>query len=146
MRSWLAAVAVFGVLAAAGCGGDSTAPSPAGVAGSWDLVIRNLTDGSGVSCSGLSMTMELHASGTAFSGSYNGVITCSVDGGGPSESFPAFGSIVNGVHSGSQVAFDLDDSSWHHVGTYSGNTMSGTESYRFSDGTVLAGTWSATRN
>jgi hypothetical protein len=31
------------------------------------------------------------------------------------------------------------------VGTLSGNTMSGTETYHFSDNTVGTGTWSATR-
>jgi hypothetical protein len=144
MRSLLAVVAVFGVLAASGCGGDSTGPSQTGVAGSWTLMIRNLTNGNGTSCSGLSMTMDLQSSGTAFSGTYSGVITCSATN-GASQSFPAVGSVVNGIRTGSQVSFDLDNADAHHVGTLSSNTMSGTETYHFTDKSVGTGTWSATR-
>ena len=147
MRSLLGGVLVLGLALVSGCGdgGDSTGPTQTGVAGSWTMNIRNLTNGNGVSCTGLSMNVDLQGSGTTFSGTYNGVITCSADGGGASQSFPAYGSIVNGVKTGSQVAFDLDNSDAHHVGTLSGSTMSGTETYHFSDNTVGTGTWSATR-
>jgi hypothetical protein len=148
MRSLLGGVLVLGLALVSGCGGggsDATGPTQTGVAGSWTMNIRNLTDGGGVICSGADINVTLTGSGTTFSGTYDGVIACSASGGGGSESFPASGTVVNGVRTGTQVAFDMDDASFHHVGTLGGSTMEGSETYRYSDGTVLTGFWSATR-
>jgi hypothetical protein len=144
MRSALAWAVALGLLVVAGCGGDSTGPgSGDGVAGTWDFSIHNLGNGTGVNCNGPAMTMQLQGSGSSFSGTYNGVITCGGASGGPT--FPSSGTIMHGVLSGSGVSFDLDESSAHHVGTLSGNTMSGSETYHLSGNLTLTGTWSATR-
>lgn len=145
MRSLLGGVLVLGLVLVSGCGSsDSTGPTRASVAGSWTMSVRNLTDGGGVICSGADINVTLTGSGTTFSGTYNGVIACVASGGG-GESFPTSGTVVNGVWSGTQVAFDLDDTRVHYVGTLGGSTMEGSETYHFSDGSVLTGYWSATR-
>ena len=64
--------------------------------------------------------------------------------------FTASGSVVNGSVSGNTVNFDLDTQDFHHTGTLSGNSMSGTATWTFDLGApvgevTLSGNWSASK-
>ncbi len=110
------------------------------------MSISNLS-ANGVTCNASGITMTLTANGSVFTGNYGGVLSCGPTGGVP-DSAPVSGTIINGVRNGTQVSFDLDTSDAHHTGTISGNSMSGTASYRFNFGSgpvVLSGSWAAAR-
>jgi hypothetical protein len=131
------------------CGGDdSTGPSQANVGGAWTLSATNLS-GQGVSCNLGNTPVTLSQSGSTFTGSYGpGTITCIA--GGQSASVGTQGTIVNGVVSGNGVQFDLDTQDFHHIGTISGNSMSGTARWSFDLGGGIGvvtrnGNWAAAR-
>jgi hypothetical protein len=147
VRIWMAAVLVAAGLAGCG-GGDATGPSNANLGGAWILNVSNMS-GQGVSC-GLSATpMTLVQSGTTFSGSYGpGTFTCVA--GGESISGQIHGAIASGTIDGNAVAFDLDTQDFHHTGSVSGSSMSGTARWTFDLGgstgvVVLNGNWSAVK-
>src|SRR6478672_11635923 len=138
----------FSILLAFGCGGDSTGPSNASVAGSWMLSASNLS-GQGISCNLHSTPMTLTQSGKTFTGTYGpGTLTCLA--GGESGSVNITGTVVNGTVDGGSVQFDLDTQDSHHTGTVNGNSMSGTARWTFDLGAgsgvvVLNGNWSAAK-
>ncbi|HET8648877.1 MAG TPA: hypothetical protein VFL95_02460 [Gemmatimonadales bacterium] len=138
----LAAVSLLILLAA--CGGDSTGPSKSTVAGTWTFAITSLSGG-GLTCSGTGMTMTLAMTGdNLFSGSHTeGTITCSAGGESDTERF-ASGPILNGTLNGTQVAFDMDDASFHFTGTLNtrDKTMAGTTTAVVESAT-LTGNWTA---
>src|SRR5205809_154278 len=108
-----------GVLAA--CGGDSTGPSQANVAGAWMLSATNVS-GQGLSCNLGPPPTTLNQSGTTFTGSYGpGTITCLA--GGQSGSDQVQGTVVNGTINGNSVQFDLDTQDAHLTGSVNGNSM-----------------------
>jgi hypothetical protein len=144
----------LGLLAilAFGCGGsDSTGPnSTANVAGTWTASLSNMS-GSGVSCSSTSATtLTLTQSNTTFSGGYSGgELTCSGPG-GTFSSFVGNGTILNGQVNGNSVSFDLDTPDFHHTGTVSGNSISGSATWLIDFGAptgevTLSGSWGAAR-
>jgi hypothetical protein len=135
------------------CGDDDNGNGPTfiSVNGSWNVSITNMT-GSGAQCSTSSpIQINLLQSTTTFSGSYGGggVLTCT----SPVGSFSAAtgsGSVLNGEISGSQISFDLGSADFHHEGTVSGSSMTGTATWTFQSGSagalgVLTGTWTATK-
>lgn len=139
-------IALLGVLA---CGDDNGAgPGSVNVTGTWSASLTNLS-GSGVSCSSTTPTqLTLDQTGTTFSGSYNGgELFCSGPGGtGPVP--VGSGSVVNGTVSGSNLSFDLDTPDFHHTGTVSGSSMSGTAQWTMDVGlplgmVTLTGNWEA---
>jgi hypothetical protein len=135
-----------------GCGGgDSTGPNQtANVAGAWTAALSNMSGG-GLSCgSSSSTTITLNQSGTTFSGGYSGgELTCTGPGGTLSF-FVGNGTVLNGQVNGSSVSFDLDTPDYHHTGTVSGTSMSGSASWRIDFGAptgvvTLNGNWGAAR-
>jgi hypothetical protein len=165
MRTWPLALLAAAVAACSGT--DTTGPVPtpptrgidggqppsappgstANVAGTWTFTISNLTGG-GVTCNLADTPMTLTQSGTAFSGTYGpGSLSCT----GPSglQSGLVQGYVIHGTVNGLTVAFDLDTPDAHHTGTSTGSLMSGTATYRVSDGSgaivILSGSWSASR-
>jgi|tagenome__1003787_1003787.scaffolds.fasta_scaffold19330212_1 hypothetical protein len=131
-----------------GCGGDSTGPSNANVAGAWTLSASNMSGG-GVSCNLGNSPMTLSQSGTTFTGSYGpGTVTCSA--GIQSFNVSVHGTVVSGIVNLNAVQFDLDTGDFHHSGSVNGNSMSGTASWTFDLGgdigvVVLNGNWSAAK-
>ena len=149
MRSPILAALVASLVALSACGGDSaTAPSNAQVGGTWTFNASNMS-GSGVSCNLLSASLVITQSGATFSGTYGpGTLSCVA--GGQSQSATINGTIVNGTVDGSAVAFDLDTQDFHHTGTASGASMSGTARWTFDLGgsvgvVMLNGNWSAAK-
>ena len=134
------------------CGGDDgTGPGFASVDGSWSLSITNMTGG-GAQCSTTSpIQLTLQQSTTTFTGTYGGggVLTCTA----PLGSFSAAtgsGSVINGQVSGHQVSFDIGSENFHHAGTVTGSTMTGTATWSFDEGSAgtlgeLTGSWTATK-
>jgi hypothetical protein len=149
MRALMAGLLVIGLAGVAGCGGGDggpTGPSNSSIAGTWHLSLSNVS-GSGETCSAVSITLVLQGSGSSFSGTYDGVLACGPTG-GQAQGSRVQGSIVNGTRSGSQVAFDMDNSDLHHTGTISGDQMSGTANYHLNltgGLLILSGSWTATR-
>jgi hypothetical protein len=141
-RALLPAVALVVLLA---CGKDST--GPVSISGTWMANWSNVAGG-GVSCSMGSITLSLTQSGGTFTGAYgSGTLTCSGPGGTASGSFTG-GTVSSGTVQGNTVAFNLDTPDYHQAGTVSGNSMSGTATWRIDTGSgvvTLTGTWSATR-
>jgi hypothetical protein len=138
---------LLGVLA---CGGDDgTGPADANVSGTWNTV-SDLTGG-GSSCSStVPTTLSLTQSGGGFAGLFSGgEVACT----GPNGAFSfavGSGDIINGELDGSSISFDLDSPDFHHRGTVSGSSMSGTATWNFffgpeTDPVVLTGTWEAVR-
>ncbi|MFV1988835.1 MAG: hypothetical protein ACC682_16305 [Gemmatimonadota bacterium] len=139
-----------------GCGDSATGPdgpsnAPPSVAGSWTYAATNMTgslSGVTVVCNFRNVPIMLTQSGTSFSGTTNGgSFTCAV--GGVSDG-GTFGSriVVNGRLDGSTVQFDFDSPDWHHSGSITGNSMTGsaTAIFELSTGAVvLRGNWSAVR-
>src|SRR4051794_12957750 len=135
-------------IAAGACGGDSTGPSQANLAGSWTLIASNMS-GQGVSCNLLNTPLSLTQSGTTFTGTY-GPGTLSCQAGGQPASTGVNGSVVNGTINGNSVQFDLDTQDLHHTGSINGNSMSGTARWVFDFGgsigvVTLNGNWSAAK-
>ncbi len=154
----LRSLVLVSLTALAGCGGgdDATGPSPvprtANVGGSWTISITNLSgsvSGVGVSCFFTGAPMVLSQTGATFTGSYGPAeLTCHAAG--ESVSVTSQGVVVNGTVTGDDVAFDFDTQDAHHVGTVSGNSMSGTAHYRVDVGApyglvTLNGVWAAAR-
>jgi hypothetical protein len=146
MRTLAFAVIVF---ALTGCGGDDpTGPSNASVAGTWALSASNMS-GQGVSCNLSSTPLVLTQSGATFSGTYGpGTLTCQA--GSQSVGGTVQGVVVNGAVSGNAIAFDLDTQDYHHTGSLSGASMSGTARWTYDFGgsigvVVLNGNWAAAR-
>jgi hypothetical protein len=149
MRFPATSALVAAVLALAACGGsDSTGPSDANVAGAWTLSASNMS-GQGVSCTLSGSNLSITQSGTTFSGSYGpGTLTCVA--GTQSVGSTVQGTVVNGTVDGNAVAFDLDTQDFHHTGSVSGSSMSGTARWTFDFGgsigvVVLNGNWAAAR-
>jgi hypothetical protein len=141
---------LIALLLVLGCGGDSTGPSTANVAGTWTASLSNMS-GSGISCSSSSpTTLTLTQQNDNFSGSYSGgELTCAGPGGSASE-FIGSGTVLNGQVNGSGVSMDLDTPDFHLTGTASGNSMSGTARWEIDFGqptgvVVLNGNWGAAR-
>ena len=143
------------IVAFAACSGDSmTGPGgngPPSVAGDWTYAATNMVgnlSGFSIVCSFSNVPMSITQSGSTFSGrTTGGDFVCSsagiTDGG-------IFGDriVVNGELSGGDVEFDFDGPDWHHTGTITGSSMSGTAIaiLEISSGSVvLRGNWSAAR-
>lgn len=129
------------------CGGDSTGPgATANVTGTWSGTVSNLS-GSGVVCQITGATITLSQSGATFTGTYtNALISCTANG--QTQSGLTAGSIVNGKVTGTAVEFDFDTPDAHATGTISGNSMSGSTTFRINTGSTtvnLVGQWSAAR-
>jgi hypothetical protein len=138
-------LATFGLVA---CGGDSTGPSDANVGGAWTFTASNMS-GAGVSCNLSSAPLSLTQTGTTFSGTY-GAATLSCSAGAQSTSGMIQGVVVNGSVDGNAVEFDLDTQDFHHTGSVSGSSMSGTARWTFDFGgsigvVVLNGNWAAAK-
>jgi hypothetical protein len=132
-----------------GCGGgDSVGPSDANVGGVWTFSISNMS-GQGVSCRLGNTPMTLSQTGGTFTGSYGpGTITCQA--GSESLSATTQGTIVSGTVDVNAVQFDLDTQDFHHTGSISGNSMSGTARWTLDLGgsvgvITLNGNWAAAR-
>jgi hypothetical protein len=126
------------------CGQDeATGPTPRTIAGTYMYTFTDVTNGSGLTCSG-SATMPLTQSGTGFSGTYSGSIACN---GGAAQLVA--GQVVNGRVSGDSVSFDLDDEGWHNSGVFEGPRFGGVVRVNGSmqDGTpiALAGTFTCVK-
>jgi hypothetical protein len=139
---------LIGILA---CGDDDgTGPGSTDITGSWSASLSNLS-GASVNCSSTSPTqLTLNQTGAIFSGSYEGgELFCTAPGStGPVP--VGTGSVVNGTFSGSSLSFDLDTPDFHHDGTLSGTSMSGTAQWTLDFGlpvgeVTLNGTWEATK-
>ena len=135
-------------LGLAACGGDkSTGPSDANIGGSWQITFTNMS-GSGVSCNSNAFPLQITQSGATFTGSYGvGSFTCAGPGG--SISVNVQGVVANGTVDINAIAFDMDTQDFHHTGSVSGNSMSGTARWRFDVGggqvITLNGNWSAVK-
>ena len=146
-RGWFLPLFVAAFLGACG-GDDSTGPSQASIAGAWTLSATNVS-GQGVSCNLNNTPVTINQSGSTFTGTYGpGTVTCLA--GAESVSFPVQGTVVNGTLNGNSVQFDLDTQDIHHVGTLSGNSMSGTVQWTIDFGgdigvVTLSGNWSAAK-
>jgi hypothetical protein len=128
------------------CGGDATSPAP-NVTGQWSYTATNIS-GSGITCNISGVSLSLSQSGSNFTGSTTGGdASCS----GPGGSFDdALGGdiVANGKVIGNTVQFDIGTQDVHNVGTISGNSMSGTVTFRIATGTStinLTGNFSAVR-
>jgi hypothetical protein len=143
----------FALTAIVACGGDDVTTGPAGsisVGGTWSASVSNMTGG-GASCRTTSpIQVTLRQTESTFSGSYaGGILTCLT----PTESFSSAvgtGTVKNGKVSGKSVSFDLDTPAFHHSGSVSGVTMSGTAEWTYDFGlpmgeVTLVGSWSAAK-
>jgi autotransporter translocation and assembly factor TamB len=144
------AVFVLVLLSVASCGGDGpTAVDPSTLNGTWSASFTNLS-GVGISCHSSSVTTTITTSGNTFTGTYgSGTMTCAAGGQSQSGQFPS-GAVVNGTINGNAVAFDLDTPDQHQTGTVSGNSMSGTATWKYNFGApygvvTLTGSWSASK-
>jgi hypothetical protein len=141
-------IVLIGVLA---CGSDNgTGPISTDVTGSWSASLSDLSGGS-VSCNSTAPTaLTLDQTGASFSGSYSGgELFCSGPGG--TGSMPVgSGSVIHGTVSGSNLSFDLDSPDFHHTGSLSGTSMSGTAEWTIDFGlpvgvVTLNGNWEAAK-
>jgi hypothetical protein len=134
-------VALLGIVA---CGSDHVGPS-AGLAGTWSMSLSNMNS-VGVSCyTNIPIQLTLSQTGTTFSGSQTGgQVTCSTPSGIIVDNLIP-GEVLNGTLNGSSVSFDFDGPAFHHTGTISGTSMSGTASWTYVSGLTLNGSWSAVK-
>jgi hypothetical protein len=142
---------LISLLACSGEDGGTDPGSFANVNGSWSLSITNMTGGGGSCSTSSPIQLTLNQSTTTFTGTYGGggVLSCTA----PFGSFSAAtgsGSVVNGQVDGSEVSFDLGTANFHHSGTASGSSMSGTATWTFESGGAgtlgeLSGSWTATK-
>jgi hypothetical protein len=138
-------------VAAAACGGDD-GTGPVGsinVGGTWNASVSNMS-GEGASCSTTTpFRLNIRQVENTFTGTYSGgVLTCLT----PTESFstPLNGVVTNGEVSGNTISFDLDSPDFHHEGTVTANSMSGSADWNYDfnlplDVVTLTGGWSATK-
>lgn len=145
-------VVVLGLVACGGGdgggGGDDdggTGPDVVSVAGTWLLTVPEL-GGDGFNCSTSGMTMVLNMSSvSAFSGGHSpGTLTCV---GADPVGFVG-GPILNGVlNENRSLSFDFDNDNFQFTGALNGSEtgMAGTAVLDLGDGTILNGTWTATR-
>ncbi len=138
------AVSLIGGLTLFACGGEQPQTAPPeipSIAGTWTFNASNLSGG-GFSCDALAYRLSVNQSGTTFTGSYSGgTIRCTGDG-KTVEAGPLTGTIVNGtVTESGSVSFDLDTQDFHQTGTVSGDSMSGTATWRFDFSGILSGSW-----
>jgi hypothetical protein len=148
-RYWLTALTLAAVAA---CGGDdgSTGVGSINVGGTWNISVSNMS-GQGASCSTTSpVRATIRQTGSTFTGTYSGgIITCLT----PTESFSSAlgsGAVTNGEITGNTISFDLDSPDFHHDGTVSGNSMSGSAEWTYDFGlplgvVTLTGSWSAVK-
>jgi hypothetical protein len=140
-------IGLIGLLA---CGDDDgTGPGLAEVAGTWSASLS--MTGDGVNCSSSDPTqLTLTQTGATFSGSFSGgELFCTAPGSTGAVPIGS-GSVINGTVSGSTISFDLDTPDFHHEGSVSGNSMSGTVEWVIDFGlpsgeVTLNGTWEAER-
>ncbi len=152
------AVAAAAMFILAGCSSDSTGPTgpqTAQVGGLWTYNPSNLSGtlpgGSGVTYFITDVALSLNQTGTTFTGNANGGnIRAFVDGVVVKDGPRGNQVVVNGTVNGNNVSFDIETQAWHHDGSVSGNSMSGTATVTADLGgtlgtVVLTGTWSAVR-
>jgi hypothetical protein len=145
MRKPMSLLPVLGVLA--GCSGESggLALDAVDVSGSWNAVWLGM-NGPGISCSADGGRLDLTSTGGGgFTGSFQvTTLTCNGSTGRASS-----GAVVNGNVFEDQVAFDLDNPSFHQTGRVSGDAMSGEATWTLvisSTPHTVTGTWSAERS
>jgi hypothetical protein len=151
MRGFMGRFSVIVLIGLMACGGDdNSGPSTADVNGDWDASLSNMS-GSGIACSSITPTvLTLTGTGTTFSGTYNGgQLTCSGPGGTFTETIGS-GSVINGQVNGSNLSFDLDTPDFHHTGTVSESSMSGTARWTIDFGSPIGvvelnGNWGASQ-
>jgi hypothetical protein len=144
MRTRISLLPVLGALI--GCSGDSggLAVDAADVAGSWNAVWQEL-NAPGVSCSADGGRLDLTSTGGGtFTGSFQvTTLTCNGSTGRASS-----GAVVNGTIFEHQVAFDLNDASFHQTGLVDGDAMTGEAIWTLiinDTPHTLTGTWTAER-
>ncbi|HEU4680291.1 MAG TPA: hypothetical protein VFS51_01015 [Gemmatimonadales bacterium] len=139
-------IGLIGLLA---CGDDDgTGPGLTDITGTWSATLSNL-NGDGVSCSSTDPTqITFNQTGATFSGSFSGgELFCTAPG--STGAVPiGTGSVINGTVSGTNLSFDLDTPEFHHEGSVSGSSMSGTAEWIIDFGlpageVTLNGTWEA---
>jgi hypothetical protein len=149
----LVAVTLTAFLVLVGCGDrpdpmEGAPPPPANIGGSWSYMASNVS-GSGVSCSTPTPAqLTLSQVGSTFTGSYSNLYIRCQSGTESAEDGPFQGQIVSGSINGGNTSFNFDTSDISHTGSLSGNSMSGTTTWRFDLGTqvvTLTGNWSASR-
>jgi hypothetical protein len=140
MRRWLGLLVV--ALAAGGCSGDGpTGSNTTSVAGTWTYSVTNLSGG-GLSCNISGVLLTLTQNGSNFQGTYTGgTLSCAGLG---SSGFTG-GSVVSGTVAGNAVTFNFDDADYHHTGTATSGSMTGSAILKLDATTTLAGTFSATK-
>ena len=151
MRDRIATVLTLALLAACGGGKDSTGPAADSVDGNWAGSVTNLVGG-GLTCTASGVTFALNESGGSFGGTYRiDKFSCTSPGGSAS-SGPAQGVIVNGSHTGADIAFDMDTPDFHFTGAHSVDvrSMSGSTTWSVDVGppvgiVTLTGNWSVSR-
>ncbi len=124
----LAAAAIMFVIV--GCGSDSTTgPSEqnAQIGGLWGRYGTGPLSEGDVRCFITGMALSLNQTGATFTGSANGGnIRCTVAGATVMDDPLGNQVVVNGTVSGNNLSFDIETPAWHHIGSVSGNSMSGT--------------------
>jgi len=128
---------------------DGMAPSDVDVSGTWTYAAEGLTGG-GLTCSFTAVQATITQTGASFTGStQGGSWLCQSALGSLGDDLDPQ-TVAAGTVAGNDVSFRIDGLlTMEHVGTVSGNTMSGTVT---ATGTVepagavsLAGSWTATR-
>ena len=146
MRGARAFVVWLAVIVGACSGGGPSGPEEqdANIGGTWTYAATNLASG-GFTCNA-SLTLSLTQSSGTFHGSYFGTLTCF--GGGDQITEPVQGQVTGGTVNGNGIAFNIDTSDFHHTGSVSGGSMSGTATMRLvleGEQFTLTGPWSASR-
>ena len=154
LASLLTVAAIMFVIV--GCGSDSTTePQNAQVGGLWSYNTGQLSGGLaglGVRCFITNVDLSLNQTGATFTGNANGGhIRCTVAGVTVMDGPLGNQVVVNGTVSGNNLSFDIETPAWHHIGSVSGNSMSGTVRFTIdlggTTGSVdLTCNWSAIRS
>lgn len=110
------------------------------ISGTWNYTNDIFAVDGSVACS-MTGPLDLTANGDTFSGSGTIRMVCPVTGFDDVALFE----VVNGVVNGAQVAFGIANTSFPHMGTIVGNSMSGSATWDLGDGVAAAVDWSATR-
>jgi myosin-crossreactive antigen len=153
LRSFLGSA----LLVLAGCGGsDSTGPTPpANVGGTWRFNWTNMAGTVGnlgsISCQATGVNATLSQSGVTFTGTIIGEYLVACTAGGQTASDVVSGGVItNGIVNGNQVSFNLATADASQTGTVSGNSMSGSATWRLDLGSpygvvTLRGSWGGSR-